>query len=361
MNNEENSVENNQILQWIVEFYKNHTNDLIDGVMASLIANYIWMIPSFIVSTFSIIWLYKKYKSTVESVGFQTYIFGEVSYVVGHNDSYKICDIPNLLLSFRNRLNLGTKKNKDEVYFWETRISTFILFTDGKRVLLFNRKNNPHKEAIHNPKMDVYGAKAFHNNSLEYKIPSSFMESEITAMHSIPGIVIEENKVSLKEFIKNIFKNETAIMIGFIAYIHPEDLEKGIETENKIDNNDNLILPLVSLSVEDDNLTAKARIGIKYLHSLYNKIDYEKKCAEYCGKKPFTYNIDKKIFKDDLTKISGIGYKIEKLLNSLGIYKFEQISNWTDDNIEWIENYLYFPGKIKREEWIKQSKEMIEL
>lgn len=59
---------------------------------------------------------------------------------------------------------------------------------------------------------------------------------------------------------------------------------------------------------------------------------------------------------DDLKRIKGVGPVIEKTLNSLGVYQFEQISQWNDDNTSWIENFLAFPGRIAREEWVSQSK-----
>ena len=59
---------------------------------------------------------------------------------------------------------------------------------------------------------------------------------------------------------------------------------------------------------------------------------------------------------DDLKRIKGIGAVIEETLHDLGIYKFSQISDWTNDNIAWVENFLSFPGRIGREDWIEQSK-----
>jgi len=59
---------------------------------------------------------------------------------------------------------------------------------------------------------------------------------------------------------------------------------------------------------------------------------------------------------DDLKRIKGIGAVIEETLNKLGIYQFSQISEWTQDNISWVENFLAFPGRIQREDWIDQAK-----
>ena len=58
---------------------------------------------------------------------------------------------------------------------------------------------------------------------------------------------------------------------------------------------------------------------------------------------------------DDLKRIKGIGAVIEKTLNELGVYQFEQIASWSADNVSWVENSLAFPGRIKREDWINQA------
>ena len=59
---------------------------------------------------------------------------------------------------------------------------------------------------------------------------------------------------------------------------------------------------------------------------------------------------------DDLKRIKGIGAVIEKTLNELGIYQFDQISSWDADNVSWVENFIAFPGRINREDWINQAK-----
>lgn len=59
---------------------------------------------------------------------------------------------------------------------------------------------------------------------------------------------------------------------------------------------------------------------------------------------------------DELKRIKGIGAVIEETLNGLGIYQFKQIADWDDNNVAWVENFLAFPGRIKREDWISQAK-----
>jgi NADH-quinone oxidoreductase subunit E len=61
---------------------------------------------------------------------------------------------------------------------------------------------------------------------------------------------------------------------------------------------------------------------------------------------------------DDLKKISGVGPKLEKLLNSLGIYKFEQIAAWSADDVAWVDERLTFKGRIERDDWMSQAKKL---
>ena len=58
---------------------------------------------------------------------------------------------------------------------------------------------------------------------------------------------------------------------------------------------------------------------------------------------------------DDLTAIGGIGPKIEQVLNSYGIYHYDQIAAWTPENIQWVDNQLAFEGRIEREQWVQQA------
>ena len=62
---------------------------------------------------------------------------------------------------------------------------------------------------------------------------------------------------------------------------------------------------------------------------------------------------------DDLRQIKGIGPKIAGLLNELGIQRFEQIAAWNATDIEWVNERLRFKGRIEREEWIPQAKELL--
>ncbi len=63
---------------------------------------------------------------------------------------------------------------------------------------------------------------------------------------------------------------------------------------------------------------------------------------------------------DNLTRIKGIGSKINRILNEMGIYHFSQIASWTEKEIEEVDEKLKFRGRIVREKWVEQAKVLAE-
>lgn len=58
---------------------------------------------------------------------------------------------------------------------------------------------------------------------------------------------------------------------------------------------------------------------------------------------------------DDLTVIKGVGGAVQGLLNGLGVFHYDQIANWNDDESRWIERNIGFPRRVEREDWIGQA------
>jgi len=64
--------------------------------------------------------------------------------------------------------------------------------------------------------------------------------------------------------------------------------------------------------------------------------------------------------KEDLTRINGIGPYIEQKLNEIGIYNYQQISRFTDNDIRVLTELIdFFPGRIERDNWVEQADELI--
>jgi branched-chain amino acid transport system ATP-binding protein len=61
---------------------------------------------------------------------------------------------------------------------------------------------------------------------------------------------------------------------------------------------------------------------------------------------------------DDILAIKGIGPINKKKLNEHGIHRFDQIAAWKKADIIAVEKYLEFDGRIEREDWIGQAKQL---
>jgi NADH-quinone oxidoreductase subunit E len=72
-------------------------------------------------------------------------------------------------------------------------------------------------------------------------------------------------------------------------------------------------------------------------------------------KKPRTMTAPRKAGADDLKLISGVGPKLEGVLNALGFWHFDQIAAWTPGEVAWVDSRISFKGRIEREDWIAQA------
>ncbi|TVR09892.1 MAG: NADH-quinone oxidoreductase subunit NuoE [Salinarimonadaceae bacterium] len=61
---------------------------------------------------------------------------------------------------------------------------------------------------------------------------------------------------------------------------------------------------------------------------------------------------------DDLKKIDGVGPANEAKLNALGVYHYDQIADWDRAQILWVGAFLSFAGRIDREGWVAQAREL---
>jgi len=63
--------------------------------------------------------------------------------------------------------------------------------------------------------------------------------------------------------------------------------------------------------------------------------------------------------KDDLRLISGIGPKLERLLNKNGVYYFWQVAEWSRQDIDVMDQRLdTFKGRIERDDWVSQARQL---
>ena len=62
---------------------------------------------------------------------------------------------------------------------------------------------------------------------------------------------------------------------------------------------------------------------------------------------------------DDLKLIPGVTQELEHKLNKLGLIKFEQIANLTDDEITAVDEQLKLNGAIENNDWVVKSVELM--
>ncbi len=87
-----------------------------------------------------------------------------------------------------------------------------------------------------------------------------------------------------------------------------------------------------------------------------------KKAAPKKAAKPAAAKAEKKADKeggDDLSLLSGVGPVLVKKLNEAGITTFRQIAELTPEQAKELDEKLNLRGRIEREEWIEQAKELM--
>ena len=74
--------------------------------------------------------------------------------------------------------------------------------------------------------------------------------------------------------------------------------------------------------------------------------------------KPASPKAGKAAVGGDLKKLSGVGPALEKKLVAAGVTSLEQVAAWTEADVTKIDQELSFKGRIEREGWIAQAKEL---
>ncbi|MBI1385303.1 MAG: 50S ribosomal protein L19 [Rhizobiales bacterium] len=62
---------------------------------------------------------------------------------------------------------------------------------------------------------------------------------------------------------------------------------------------------------------------------------------------------------DDLTLIKGVGEELQARLNKLGVTQFQQIADFSDEDIAILDERLNFKGRVEREDWIGQARTLV--
>jgi predicted flap endonuclease-1-like 5' DNA nuclease len=228
---------------------------------------------------------------------------------------------------------------------------------DNQNVKLNADKSNLHKDLLEKDKemenliLEIKALKALHKEGvretktqhshlLDYNSFGTATAAEKDDLKMISGIgpVIEERLHSLDIY---TFKQISRFTARDIETIN----DTIIYFSGRIDR-DEWVAQAIELVHDEEKRTALfKRISDRKDSIYYNRIGTAKKEEA-----------------DDLTIISGIGGWIMKKLNILDIYTFRQISNFNKEDVQTITEAIeYFPGRIERDEWILQARELIRI
>jgi len=80
--------------------------------------------------------------------------------------------------------------------------------------------------------------------------------------------------------------------------------------------------------------------------------------TRHAGRRPYGLRAPRGGQRDNLKRIRGIGPQNESRLNGIGIWHYGQIAAWSAENTKWISSYLAASGRIEREKWVDQAREL---
>lgn len=64
---------------------------------------------------------------------------------------------------------------------------------------------------------------------------------------------------------------------------------------------------------------------------------------------------------DNLKEIEGVGPAMEKLVNEMGFFHFDQIATWTEADVAWVDAKMKnFKGRITRDRWVAQARIIVD-
>ena len=125
------------------------------------------------------------------------------------------------------------------------------------------------------------------------------------------------------------------------------------DTVKRIDGTE---VPLITPWVKSEKVAAKAAAPKAKAGAKRKAAPKSGEKATVAAKKPRTMKSPRKAGADDLKMIKGVGPKLEKLLNTLGFYHFDQIAKWSAEELSWVdENLEGFKGRASRDEWVSQA------
>ena len=151
-----------------------------------------------------------------------------------------------------------------------------------------------------------------------------------------------QRAVDLKDTVKRIDGTEVPILTPWTGKAAPATPAKGKAREPKPARG--VAADATGVTVQEAPATSKGKPA-------------QAEPAPAKAKKPRALKAPRKGGADDLKQIKGVGPKLEALLQSLGFFHFDQIAQWTAEELAWVDDNLEgFKGRASRDGWVEQAR-----
>lgn len=151
-----------------------------------------------------------------------------------------------------------------------------------------------------------------------------------------------QRAVDLKDTVKRIDGTEVPILTPWTGKAAPATPAKGKAREPKPAKG--VAADATGVTVQEAPATSKGKPA-------------QAEPAPARAKKPRALKAPRKGGADDLKQIKGVGPKLEALLHSLGFFHFDQIAQWTAEELAWVDDNLEgFKGRASRDGWVEQAR-----
>jgi large subunit ribosomal protein L19 len=125
------------------------------------------------------------------------------------------------------------------------------------------------------------------------------------------------------------------------------------------------VFPLYSPMIDSIKLVRRGKVRRAKLYYLRGRRGKSARIFERTDARAKRLNAAFKGFKrpkgeaDDLSRIKGLDTELAARLGGLGVIKFEQIANFSDDDIANVDETLSLAGRIEKDDWVSQAQALV--
>src|SRR5262245_29547568 len=125
------------------------------------------------------------------------------------------------------------------------------------------------------------------------------------------------------------------------------------------------VFPIYSPYIEEIEVLRRGKVRRAKLYYLRGRRGKSARIFERTDARARRLNAAFKGFKkpkgapDDLTQIKGLDAELATRLGGIGVIKFEQIANFSDDDIANVDEALTLNGRIEKDDWVSQAQRLM--